>query len=146
MKCPRDNSELTDKDISQLDRENGSRFCEECSGLWVPFAALKAKTKCIPKGFPGRLLSKFADQKGVCCPLDGAVMVVCRSEGIPVDICPHCHGLWCDAFEYCDLLNRLNVYDTNSILHFIILDLYSTIVGDSEASPVRARLRTEYEE
>jgi Zn-finger nucleic acid-binding protein len=41
-----------------------------------------------------------AMRDAVLCPRDGARLVEVERDGVPVDTCPVCHGIWLDRGEF----------------------------------------------
>ena len=47
-----------------------------------------------------------ADPKGMACPIDGAQLVMSERQGIEIDYCPTCRGVWLDRGELDKLVER----------------------------------------
>jgi len=45
---------------------------------------------------------------GIDCPHDGNVTFECEFEGIKIDICPSCSGIWFDTSEYKEALLKFS--------------------------------------
>ncbi len=40
------------------------------------------------------------------CPIDGAVLVMTERNGVEIDYCPHCRGVWLDRGELEKIIDR----------------------------------------
>lgn len=47
-----------------------------------------------------------ADLKGMACPIDGAQLVMSERQGIEIDYCPNCRGVWLDRGELDKIVER----------------------------------------
>jgi hypothetical protein len=47
-----------------------------------------------------------ADPKGMACPIDGAQLVMAERQGIEIDYCPTCRGVWLDRGELDKVIER----------------------------------------
>jgi hypothetical protein len=47
-----------------------------------------------------------ADPKGMACPIDGAQLVMSERQGIEIDFCPTCRGVWLDRGELDKVVER----------------------------------------
>jgi Zn-finger nucleic acid-binding protein len=45
-------------------------------------------------------------QQGMTCPVDGAQLVMSERQGIEIDYCPACRGVWLDRGELDKILDR----------------------------------------
>ncbi len=45
------------------------------------------------------------------CPIDGAALVITTREGIEIDYCPKCRGIWLDRGELDKLIERASVHE-----------------------------------
>jgi Zn-finger nucleic acid-binding protein len=45
-------------------------------------------------------------QQGMACPIDGAQLVMSERQGIEIDYCPTCRGVWLDRGELDKILER----------------------------------------
>ncbi|GAA3903679.1 zf-TFIIB domain-containing protein [Sphingomonas limnosediminicola] len=43
---------------------------------------------------------------GMICPIDGAGLVMSERQGIEIDYCPSCRGVWLDRGELDKIVNR----------------------------------------
>jgi Zn-finger nucleic acid-binding protein len=44
--------------------------------------------------------------KGMTCPIDGATLVMSERQGIEIDYCPTCRGVWLDRGELDKIIER----------------------------------------
>ena len=47
-----------------------------------------------------------ADLKGMACPIDGAQLVMSERQGVEIDYCPTCRGVWLDRGELDKVIER----------------------------------------
>ena len=45
------------------------------------------------------------------CPVDGARLEMADRQGVEIDYCPRCHGIWLDRGELDKLVDRLATAD-----------------------------------
>ncbi len=45
------------------------------------------------------------------CPLDGAELLITERQGVEIDYCPTCRGVWLDRGELDKLVERAESYD-----------------------------------
>jgi len=91
--CPRDGGMLR-----QLDKNKilVSR-CGDCHGLWIPKDQLVGK---LSANLIGKLYHVPTTQvTDLRCPLDGSALLGFTANGVTLDRCPACGGLWFDAGE-----------------------------------------------
>jgi Zn-finger nucleic acid-binding protein len=62
------------------------------------------------------------------CPRDGAQLSNGRIDGVEVDICPTCDGVWLDPGEL-EMLWKLNLADIEARLHNVVSDADGTVEG-----------------
>jgi Zn-finger nucleic acid-binding protein len=48
----------------------------------------------------------IADPKGMPCPIDGNQLVMSERQGIEIDYCPTCRGVWLDRGELDKIVER----------------------------------------
>jgi hypothetical protein len=48
----------------------------------------------------------IADPKGMACPIDGNQLVMSERQGIEIDYCPTCRGVWLDRGELDKIVDR----------------------------------------
>lgn len=101
-RCPADGSTLEDNAYESV------RFhaCATCHGLWFTEAALRrAPGAGVESPFAGHARPRAAAKtKGTpvrrACPdCAGTELKARKVEGVEVDVCPGCHGVWVDAGE-----------------------------------------------
>ena len=44
--------------------------------------------------------------QGMSCPVDGATLVMSERQGIEIDYCPTCRGVWLDRGELDKIIDR----------------------------------------
>lgn len=44
--------------------------------------------------------------QGMSCPIDGALLVMSERQGIGIDYCPTCRGVWLDRGELDKIIER----------------------------------------
>lgn len=45
------------------------------------------------------------------CPLDGSELLITERQGVEIDYCPKCRGIWLDRGELDKLIERADAYD-----------------------------------
>ncbi len=107
QKCPVDRVEL----IEHLIGSTGFATCSECDGLWLPRSAraelvdpqrLSQATRRVPE--EGHVRRKYR-----ACPRCRVSMVAQTIEGIEIDRCMTCDGIWLDAGEYDAVRHRIGL-------------------------------------
>lgn len=92
--CPLDQSTL----VAQASSVPAIYLCQACRGLWFPTPAVAAVI-----GQPPRLAALQAQggraQAPLVCPEDGKRLVRFLVDGVELDICPACEGVWFDRGE-----------------------------------------------
>jgi Zn-finger nucleic acid-binding protein len=105
-------------------------YCRRCGGVWFDageVAALRAASPralwahvaLSPEAFRmkcHRCLASFRRNEPACpacgranilqCPADGAALRRLTQEGLTVDACPTCRGVWFDNVELAEIWNR----------------------------------------
>ena len=86
--CPKDSTILEDKHIK------GQRLahCLTCQGLWIHPSVIQATVGQLPD------LSSYATTTRTC-PEDSSSMVSIQHQGVEIDICRKCGGVWLDRGE-----------------------------------------------
>jgi len=51
--------------------------------------------------------------KGMTCPIDGATLVMSERQGIEIDYCPTCRGVWLDRGELDKVIERSAAADAS---------------------------------
>jgi len=97
--CPRCWVPLAREDIKVWLRKVVVDHCPKCDGIYLDDGELRTLTGNFSLA---KWLTKYlgvdSDSKLVC-PGCGGVMDAERPEGIEVDVCLNCHGIWLDAGE-----------------------------------------------
>lgn len=50
------------------------------------------------------------------CPIDGATLVLADRNGIEIDHCPTCRGVWLDRGELDKIIDRASSFDAHASL------------------------------
>ena len=45
------------------------------------------------------------------CPVDGELLVISERNGVEIDYCPHCRGVWLDRGELDKIVERSGLAD-----------------------------------
>jgi Zn-finger nucleic acid-binding protein len=107
MKCPVDRAEL----VEELVGSTGFASCPECGGLWLPHSArvdlvdpqsLSQATRRVPE-------ERRVRRKYRACPRCKISMAAQTIEGIEIDRCMTCDGIWLDAGEYDAVRHRIGI-------------------------------------
>lgn len=48
------------------------------------------------------------------CPKDGAVLQIADRQGVEIDYCPECRGVWLDRGELDKIIERVAAYEQGS--------------------------------
>lgn len=93
-RCPRDGSLLDEKRVERVNVD----VCPQCSGTFFDAIELRRVVG------DARLALALAEEQGktdapLACPACAATMHLDHVEGIAIDHCPSCLGLWLDAGE-----------------------------------------------
>lgn len=49
------------------------------------------------------------------CPVDGATLVISERQGVEIDYCPECRGVWLDRGELDKIIERTNVTEEDFV-------------------------------
>lgn len=104
--CPREGHSLTRREIVGIE----FFFCKTCHGLWFSPEALADLTACVIKGIdPPMSLASCrppAIEEGTArCLCPGHPLMESREkDGVTVDQCPSCGGVWLDGGEIAEIL------------------------------------------
>jgi Zn-finger nucleic acid-binding protein len=101
MRCPRDRAAL----VAQGRQVGVLAACPSCDGLWVSAAARRVRPEAIEARVPAaarrvRARAPGGSATGGPCPACGARLAGRRVEGIVLDACAACGGVWLDAGEF----------------------------------------------
>jgi Zn-finger nucleic acid-binding protein len=105
MLCPRDQTHL----IMHQGEGAGACVCSRCHGVWFSRASLEAcvrrtRPPASPPSAPIHARSSPV-QRQLACPICKSDRLVAHiHDGIEVDTCPRCHGVWLDHGEMEHLL------------------------------------------
>ena len=93
LACPRTGEALASNDIA------GYRYysCAACNGLWVPGSAI---TKALTEEGAAKVLNSANTTKSKAqCPSCPSSLHSFSIDGVTLDNCPDCHGVWLDYGE-----------------------------------------------
>ena len=108
MRCPLDQSIL----LTHEGSEAQILFCETCHGIWLDreqlsrFVRDPAGTNALPKV---KVVSGKASgsARTKLCPSCGPTALTAKVvDGVEIDLCPACHGIWLDAGELDSIVAR----------------------------------------
>lgn len=93
MRCPRDQTPLTVRDL------HGTTVgaCAHCGGLWVQRQHLERLKPLRRQPVPG--VAVVDVEAPIHCSIDATAMRRVRIDGVSVDVCPSCQGVWFDHGE-----------------------------------------------
>ena len=102
VSCPRDNSELRPFRVDAVEVDT----CMSCTGVWLDAGeigrvALDAELEAIVQGRRDAAISPFP------CPRCAGTCHPAHVEGVELDTCERCGGIWVDANELHDLRVRV---------------------------------------
>ena len=102
MKCPKDNSNLK---IQESEKVVG-HVCDQCSGIYLKESAVSA----FKYNYETSILEKIAsfysgNDSFIGCPGCGSIMKMASTEGIEIDYCENCKGIWFDKDEVTKLIS-----------------------------------------
>ena len=96
LKCPRDNTELKELKYNH----NTVLKCPTCEGLWILKRVVYITMNKLPK-IPEDAKSQLR------CPHDQTKLSVFHHDGVEIDHCATCGGIWLDAGELNTLLKMI---------------------------------------
>lgn len=96
MDCPHPAHRLVDKD------HHGHAYagCDACGGRFIGKGLLHDALGHARDGGLRRDVLAALPASAVRCPADGQTMRALRHEGVEIDVCPQCEGVWLDAGEF----------------------------------------------
>lgn len=93
MYCPRDNTNLIPKDF----KHHQVNYCSSCKGLWLPGDIVPSLLSSSANGRIRNL--QHATGSALSCPGQCATLLEMRINGIIIDVCSSCGGVWLDRGE-----------------------------------------------
>lgn len=93
MYCPRDKTNLIAKDI----KHHQVNYCSSCKGLWLPGDIVPSLLSSSANGRIRNL--QHTTGSPLSCPGQCATLLEMRINGIVMDVCPSCGGVWLDRGE-----------------------------------------------
>ena len=106
LRCPVDGFPLASQAI-------GSAFiavCEKCSGIWFTREALlypSVDSAALPRASRTPIPATGKCRRVASCPVCRRSLLAERVEGIDIDSCVHCAGVWLDPGEYDAVRHRI---------------------------------------
>lgn len=91
-RCPHDPTPLRHDRSAPV----GAWRCERCEGLWLPAPTVARVVGDAPRWPAATSLPRTA----LVCPDDGTRLRAIEADGIEIDLCPFCHGVWLDRGEF----------------------------------------------
>lgn len=134
--CPHHGDALVRKRIDA----NDTWRCQRCEGVWLPGAVVAKVVGASPR-WPDRSDTRATE---LLCPDDGTHLRAVDADGIELDLCPHCHGLWLDRGELEDILRRARRDATSDEIDELVEELVdhaAEAVDDALSSPRRVPVR-----
>lgn len=110
MRCPVDRQPLIPKAIGDA----AYAICDECDGLWLTRKALEPPSiepAALPAGSRKARPRSRPQRKIRVCPECDRHLYAESVEGIEIDRCMHCTGVWLDAGEYDAVRKRIELRD-----------------------------------
>ncbi len=103
MQCPHDHSAL---EYRQKENVVG-HVCKACQGIFltakgVKWFKLNYETDVLAAIPKDCLVVKSA----ICCPNCNSTMSLVNVDGIEIDVCKHCTGIWFDLDEVAKIIER----------------------------------------
>lgn len=96
--CPRDRGELRPHPLQR----HAAQRCTKCAGLWIPAPVVAQALGRVPK--PRSLA--VSDHSILRCPQDQSLLSAVHYQGVELDVCGNCGGVWLDAGELEQILQR----------------------------------------
>jgi Zn-finger nucleic acid-binding protein len=87
--CPKDGSPLRQAET----KLSATAHCSQCKGTWVPGQRVLTTLGHIPDPKVKGPLTTLQ------CPDDGSYLQRLHHEGVELDVCSTCYGVWLDAGE-----------------------------------------------
>ena len=108
LRCPVDGYPLT----SQAIDTSSIAVCEKCSGIWFTRDALlppSVEPASLPRASRAPIAGTWKRRRVANCPVCRRALLAERIEGIDIDRCVHCAGVWLDAGEYDAVRHRIEL-------------------------------------
>jgi Zn-finger nucleic acid-binding protein len=120
MECPRDHSKLARKVSERMFGD----CCKACGGIYLSSKGVAA----FKHNFETQILEKIVnetlkDNSNLHCPHCKMAMKTTTIDGIELDICGNCSGIWFDKYEAEEIIDKYagisgGEYLTASIIPF----------------------------
>lgn len=108
MRCPVDRQPLSVKAIGAV----AFATCSECAGVWLTRKALEAPSvepTALQAESRRAQIPKRRGRKVRVCPECFRSLEAQRVEGVEIERCVYCKGVWLDAGEYDAVRKRIEV-------------------------------------
>jgi Zn-finger nucleic acid-binding protein len=105
LRCPADGFPLAPRAIGSA----SIAVCEKCSGIWFTREAL-LHPSVDPAALPPASRTPIPStgrRRIASCPVCRRALLAERVEGIDIDRCVHCDGVWLDPGEYDAVRHRI---------------------------------------
>jgi len=106
LRCPVDGFPLASQAIGSA----SIAVCEKCSGIWFTREALlhpSVDPAALPRASRTPIRATGKRRRVASCPVCRRSLLAERVEGIDIDSCVHCAGVWLDAGEYDAVRHRI---------------------------------------
>ena len=106
LRCPVDGFPLGPQAIGSA----SIAVCEKCSGIWFTREALlhpSVDPAALPRASRTPIPPTGRRRKFASCPVCRRSLLPERVEGIDIDRCVHCAGVWLDPGEYDAVRHRI---------------------------------------
>jgi Zn-finger nucleic acid-binding protein len=106
LRCPTDGYPLVPRAIGSA----SILVCEKCSGVWFTREALVTPSvdpADLPAASRTPIVTTRKRRRVASCPVCRRVLLAMRIEGIDIERCAHCAGVWLDPGEYDAVRHRI---------------------------------------
>lgn len=117
--CPHHADALVRNRIDAIDTWR----CERCEGVWLPSAIVSRVVGEAPR-WPQRADTSATDLR---CPDDGTQLRAVDADGIELDLCPHCHGLWLDRDELAHIVRRKQQVQPGELVEEVVDEVMENV-------------------
>ena len=110
MKCPEDRVEMR---AARPDEGHGGYVCPSCAGAWLleaNIADLELGRPFDATAFHAALQRRLRGTSTWPCPRDGTLLARSEVNGLELDWCPTCRGVWFQMEELGHTLDRHRRY------------------------------------
>jgi Zn-finger nucleic acid-binding protein len=106
LRCPADGFPLAPRAVGSA----SIAVCEKCSGIWFTREALlypSVDPAALPPASRTPIPATGRRRKDASCPICRRSLLAERIEGIDIERCVHCAGVWLDPGEYDAVRHRI---------------------------------------